>query len=315
MAAEADDEPFSSQENDAIATLLNLASSIDQSHNTKKMATPSPLAQAKKYIATGSHVTTGYFTTLVRSNLQGLIKFINEEDTRSELFDQHNEKHNNHHSIKYYAMACPNPVSDREWHVSIMTKTLNSKTILKVCVPCFIEEKLKDVHPDRVRAEIRSMYKLTKISNTTTRVEFYAEIEFGGIAPRHLINRRLPMYMSGPTKWQEHFQHLRMLRELTSEDGVAMGTMLTLVKNNNSVVTRLTTFISMNVALKVSERSERALRKTRIQTRIRATTTNPFAPSSLGAEIEGELPTSRDDDAGHSQKQNRARGKEKASSR
>ena len=98
------------------------------------------------------------------------------------------------------------------------------------------------------------MYLLTKVSNSETRVDYYAEIELGGYLDGWIVNHELHNFMSTPTKWQEHFQHLRALRELTPEDGVAMGTMLTtlvenITGNNRNVGNKLTTFIEKNVAL------------------------------------------------------------------
>jgi len=99
------------------------------------------------------------------------------------------------------------------------------------------------------------MYLLTKLSDNMTRVNFYAEGEIGGYLPRWVVNRELPKFMSAPTRWQEHFQHLRALRDLTPEDGVAIGTMLTtlvenITGNNRNVANKLSTFIEKNVALK-----------------------------------------------------------------
>jgi len=247
---------YTVEENEAVDQLLKIGSSIESSKNTKKMATPSPLAQAKKYIAKGKFTTTASYTTNVRCGHIELIKFIHAElgwRNKKKYKEKTVTTYNDHHSIQYLARAFPTPVSDREWHISIITKILDDETTVVVTVPCFIEEKEKDwpLRPDRVRAELWTMYKLTKISNTMTRVDFYAEIEFGGnYFPRWLINRELPKFMSPPTRWQEHFQHLRSLRDLSPEDGVAMATMLTLVKNRKSAESRLTAFASKNVALK-----------------------------------------------------------------
>ena len=269
MGARAKD-PFSNQENEVIEQLLKLASTMDKSKNTKKMITDSPLAQGKKYDTNtkGQHTSTASYTTKVRSTLQELNDYIETEDNSSKFIEKTTTPYNDHHSIQYRARAFPNPVSDRETYASIITKTLNPDSIIKICVPCFIEEKEiekeRPLRPDRVRMEIRSMFKLTNIGDNMLRVDYYAEIEFGGYVPRWVIRRELPKFMSTPTRWQEHFQHVRSLRELTPEDGAAMGTMITLVKNRKSVETRLTTFLGVNVALKVSERSERAFWKTRI---------------------------------------------------
>jgi len=245
-------EPFSSQENEAIGLLDKIAAAIDSSNNTKQLTTASPLARGKKYIAKGQRTTTASYTTNVSCGHYELSKFINAEDNSSKYMDSFEEIINSHHTNGYYAFSSPKPVGDRELHQSFITKREDEKVIKIVSVPCFIEEKVKErpLRPDRVRAEIRSMYKLTKLSNNITRIEHYAELEFGGLLPRWLINRDLPKFMSAPTRWQEHFQHLRALLELGPEDGVAMGTMLTtLVKNRKSVESRLTAFVSKNVAL------------------------------------------------------------------
>ena len=244
-------EPFSSQENEAIGLLDKIAAAIDSSNNTKQLTTASPLARGKKYIAKGQRTTTASYTTNVSCGHYELSKFINAEDNSSKYMDSFEEIINSHHTNGYYAFSSPKPVGDRELHQSFITKREDEKVIKIVSVPCFIEEKVKErpLRPDRVRAEIRSMYKLTKLSNNITRIEHYAELEFGGLLPRWLINRDLPKFMSAPTRWQEHFQHLRALLELGPEDGVAMGTMLTLVKNMKSVESRLTAFVSKNVAL------------------------------------------------------------------
>ena len=170
------EEPFSSQEKDAFAQMLLLASTIDKSQNTKKLTTASPLAQGRKFIAKNQKATTGSYTTNVPCGHQELINFINMEAPSSDMYDRDEEVFNDHHQIKYYAMSLPKLVSDREWRVSIMTKKIDDETIVKVCVPCFIEEKARNVHPDRVRAELRSMYRLTKISDSTTRVEFLRDV-------------------------------------------------------------------------------------------------------------------------------------------
>jgi len=247
-------EAFSSQENDVVDRLQDIASAIDKSRNTKKLATASPLAQGKKHVAKGQHSTAASYTTNVPCGLLELHNFIKAEDNSSSYIEKIEEAYNDHHSINYYAMSLPKPFHDREFHTSVITRIEDEK-ITFVSVPCFIKEKARNVHPDRVRAEIWSMYKLTQISDNKTRVEFYAQLEFGGYIPRWLINRELPKFMSAPTRWQEHFQHLRALRELTPEDGVAMGTMLTtLVKNitgqNKNAGNKLSTFIEKNVALK-----------------------------------------------------------------
>ena len=240
---------FSPKENEAFNKLLAIAAGIDNSTNSKKMTTASPLAQGRKYSVKGQHTTCGYYATNVRSGLHELIKFINTEAPSPDLFDKVEEVFNDHHLIKYYAMSFPNPVSDREWHLSIMTKILNPETIVKVCVPCLIEEKERNVHTDRVRAEMRSIYKLTRISDSETRVEFYAQLEFGGHFPRWIINRVFIKFMSAPTRWQIHFQHQRKLNQLDAEDGKNMGIMLMNKKKRESVEKRLETFLSKNEAL------------------------------------------------------------------
>jgi len=242
-------EAFSAQENDAFAQMLLLASSIDN-NNTIKMTTASPLAQGRKYVAKGQHTTTSSYTTNVPCGLQELHNFIKAEDTSSRYTESSEEAYNDHHSIQFRTLAFPNPVSDRETHTSVITKVEDEKVIM-ISVPCFIEEKANErpLRSDRVRAELWSMYKLTKLSDSITRVEFYANVELAGYIPRWIINRELPKFMSAPTRWQEHFQHFRALRELGTEDGVAMGTMLTLVKNRKSVESRLTAFVSKNAAL------------------------------------------------------------------
>ncbi len=240
---------FSPKENEAFNKLLAIAAGIDNSTNSKKMTTASPLAQGRKYSVKGQHTTCGYYATNVRSGLHELIKFINTEAPSPDLFDKVEEVFNDHHLIKYYAMSFPNPVSDREWHLSIMTKILNPETIVKVCVPCLIEEKERNVHTDRVRAEMRSIYKLTRISDSETRVEFYAQLEFGGHFPRWIINRVFIKFMSAPTRWQIHFQHQRKLNQLDAEDGKNMGIMLMNKKKRESVEKRLEAFLSKNEAL------------------------------------------------------------------
>tara|TARA_B110000971_G_scaffold205077_1_gene227187 strand:+ start:37 stop:588 length:552 start_codon:yes stop_codon:yes gene_type:complete len=146
---------FSNIESEAIDQLLKLAKAVDSS-NCTKLTTASPLAQGKKYIAKGQRTTTGYYTTLVRSTLQDLHPFIEAEDNSSKYTENNEEAYNNHHSIRYYAMSLPNPVHDREWFQSVVTKVEAEKVII-VCVPCIVEEKARNVHPDRVRAEIRNM--------------------------------------------------------------------------------------------------------------------------------------------------------------
>ena len=253
--AEAPDELFSVQETNTITQLLQIASAFEASDRTEKLTTASPLAQGKKLIAKGLQTTTGYYTTIVPCGLHQIHTFIDTdlktEDKSSHYLERTQEDYNDHHSISYLAKSFPRPVSDREWHHSIITKVEAEKVIM-VSVPCFIQEKEKGrpLRPDRVRAEIRSMTLLTQISASKTRVDFYAELELGGYIPRWVINRELPKFMSRYTKYQEHFQHLRALRELTPEDGVTMATMLTLVKNLKSAESRLTAFVSMNVALK-----------------------------------------------------------------
>jgi len=248
-------EPFSSQENEAISQLNKIAVAIDASNNTKQLTTASPLARGKTCIAKGQRATAASYTTNVRCGHIELVKFIHAElgwRNKKKYKEKTVTTYNDHHSIQYHARAFPTPVSDREWHISIITKKMDDETTVVVTVPCFIEEKEKErpLRHDRVRAELWTMYKLTKISNTMTRVDFYVEIEFGRNFPRWLINRELPEFMNPPTRWQEHFQHLRALRELTPEDGVAMATMLTLVKNRKTAESRLTAFVSKNVALK-----------------------------------------------------------------
>jgi len=157
MAAGADEEPFSEQENSAVDQLLKIASSIDASTNSKKMTTASPLAQGKKYVAKGQHTTTASYTTNVPCGLLELHNFIQAENNSSNFIEKIEEAYNDHHSINYYAKSFPKPVSDREWYTSVITKVEADK-ILFVSVPCFIEEKKKEkpLRHDRVRAEIRS---------------------------------------------------------------------------------------------------------------------------------------------------------------
>ena len=111
------------------------------------MTTDSPLAQGKKNVASGKHTTTGYYTTIVRSTLQELHNFIEAENNSSNFTEKIEEAYNDHHSINYYAMSFPNPVHDREWFQSVITKVEAEKVIL-VSVPCFIEERARNVHPD-----------------------------------------------------------------------------------------------------------------------------------------------------------------------
>ena len=239
--------PYTSKENNAVNRLLEIAEAFKAS-KSKKMTTDSTLAQGKKHVAKGQHTTTGYYKTNVPCGLQELHAHIEAEDNSSNFKEKIEEAFNDHHSIRYYAMSLPNPVHDREFHTSVITKFEDGKIIF-VSVPCIIEEKARNVHPDRVRAEIRNMYILTKISDNITRVDFYAEIELGGYIPRWIINRELPKFMSAPTKWQIHFQHQRKLNQLDAEDGKNMGIMLTNKKKGERVDMRLETFLSKNEAL------------------------------------------------------------------
>jgi len=238
---------YTSKEKNAVNRLLEIAAAFKTS-KSKKMKTASPLAQGKKHVAKGQHTTTGYYTTNVPCGLQELHAHIEAEDNSSRYIESSEEAYNDHHSIRYYAMSLPNPVHDREFHTSVITKVEDGKIIF-VSVPCFIEEKARNVHPDRVRAEIRSMYILTKISDFITRADFYAEIELGGYLPRWIINRELPKFMSAPTRWQIHFQHQRKLNQLDAEDGKNMGIMLMIKKKGESVEKRLEAFLSKNEAL------------------------------------------------------------------
>ena len=243
--------PYSPKEIEAVNRLLTIAESIETSPKSKKLKTASPLAQGKTHIAKGKHTTTGHYTTNFRVNLQELHAFINAElgKKNSKYIEKSFTKYNDHHSIQYRALSFPKPVSDREWLGSVITMNLDDETIVVVGVPCFIEEKERPLRHDRVRAEMLSMYKLTKISNTMTRVDFYAEIELGGHIPRWIINRELPKFLSVPTRWQEHFQHQQKLDQLTVEDGVSMGIMLMNKIKGESVEERLEAFLSKNVAL------------------------------------------------------------------
>ena len=247
MAAGAE-SPLSTQENGAFDQLLKIASTMDASTNSKKMTTASPLAQGKKHVAKGQ-ATTGYYTTNVPCGLLELHNFIKAEDNSSNYTEKIEEAYNDHHSINYYAMSFPKPVRKHEWHQSVITKVEAEKIVI-VSVPCFIEEKMRNVNPVRVRAVIRNMYILTKISDSETRVENYAEGEIGGHIPLWVVNRDLPNFMSAPTRWQEHFQHQRKLNQLTVENGKNMGIMLMIKKKEESVEKRLEAFLSKNVALK-----------------------------------------------------------------
>jgi len=252
--AEAPDELFSVQETNTITQLLQIASAFEASDRTEKLTTASPLAQGKKLIAKGLQTTTVYYTTIVPCGLHQIHTFIDTdlktEDKSSHYLERTQEDYNDHHSISYLAKSFPRPVSDREWHHSIITKVEAEKVIM-VSVPCFIQEKEKGrpLRPDRVRAEIRSMTLLTQISASKTRVDFYAELELGGYIPRWVINRELPKFMSRYTKYQEHFQHQRKLNQLTVEDGKNMGIMLMIKKKGESVEERLEAFLSKNEAL------------------------------------------------------------------
>ena len=248
---DSNETPYTTDENDAIALLLAIASGIYSSTSTKKLKTASPLAQGKKHITNGQPTTASY-TTNVHCEYIELIKFIHTElgwRNKKKYIEKTVTTYNDHHSIQYRARAFPKPVSDREWHISIITKKLDDETIVVVTVPCFVKELEKIVHPDRVRAELWTMYKLTKISNTMTRVEFYAKLDFGGYIPRWIINRELPKIMSAPTRWQEHFQHQQKLNQLTAEDGKNMGIMLMIKVKGESVEKRLEDFLGKNQAL------------------------------------------------------------------
>ena len=244
--------PYSTDENNAIDQLFAIASGIESSTSTKKMRTTSPLAQGKKLVAKGQLSTIGYYSTFVRIGHIELITFIQEElssKNSSSYSEKTVEIHNDHHTLQYYVKPFPNPVHDREWHVSVITKMVDEKTVVMVSVPCFLKEKARNVRPDRVRAEAQNLYKLTKISDSETRVDFYAEIELGGHIPRWIINRELPKFMCKPTRWQEHFQHQQKLNQLTEEDGKNMGIMLMIKKKGESVEKRLEAFLSKNEAL------------------------------------------------------------------
>ena len=138
--------PYTSKENNAVNQLLEIAAAFKTS-KSKTMTTDSPLAQGKKNVASGKHTTTGYYTTIVRSTLQELHNFIEAENNSSNFTEKIEEAYNDHHSINYYAMSFPNPVHDREWFQSVITKVEAEKVIL-VSVPCFIEERARNVHPD-----------------------------------------------------------------------------------------------------------------------------------------------------------------------
>jgi len=250
MATSKDNTPpvsFSPMEKNAINRLLEIAAAFKTS-KSKKMKTASPLAQGKKCIAKGQKTTTGYYTTIVPCGLQELHAYIEAEDTSTYYIEKIDEAYNDHHSINYYAMSFPKPVRKREWHQSVVTKVEAEKVVI-VSVPCFIEEEARNVHPDRVRAEIRNMYILSKITDSVTRADFYAEFELGGYMPRWIINHELQKFMSAPTKWQIHFQHQQKLNQLTAEDGKNMGIMLMNKKKGESAEERLDAFLSKNEAL------------------------------------------------------------------
>jgi hypothetical protein len=117
--------PYSTDENNAIDQLFAIAAAFDKSKNTKKMITASPLAQGKKLIATkGQNMTTGYYSTKVPIGLLDLHNFIfpSTREETGNYIDRSVEEINDHHSIRYLAKAFLKPVSDREWHRSVITK-------------------------------------------------------------------------------------------------------------------------------------------------------------------------------------------------
>ena len=121
---------------------------MDKSKNTKKMITASPLALGKKLIAKGQNMTTCYYSTKVPCGLLELHNFIftSTREETGNYIDRSVEEINDHHSIRYLAKAFLKPVSDREWHQSVITKIENAKIVF-VSVPCLIEEKVKERPP------------------------------------------------------------------------------------------------------------------------------------------------------------------------
>ena len=148
--------PYTSKENNAVNRLLEIAEAFKAS-KSKKMTTASPLAQGKKQITKGNKhtITTIYYTTNVPCGLHELYAHIVAEDNSANFIEKIEEVYNDHHSINYYALSFPKPVHDREFHTSVVTK-IEAEKIMFVSVPCFIEEKARNVHPDRVRAEVRN---------------------------------------------------------------------------------------------------------------------------------------------------------------
>ena len=132
--------PYTTDENDAIALLLAIASGIESSNSTRKIRTTSPLAQGKRNIAKGHRASTGHYNTHVQTNLHELSAFINNDDSSSNYSEKTVEVHNDHHTLQYYRKVFPKPVHDREWHTSVITKVVDENIIIKVAVPCYRRE-------------------------------------------------------------------------------------------------------------------------------------------------------------------------------
>jgi hypothetical protein len=131
------------------------------------------------------------------------------------------ERPSNHHFVGYVKKRSPRPLSNREFVTRAVWKAQGTGLVWAVFAPTSIVTR--PPQEDVVRAEFFSTWKIIKINDGETRLEYVCRPDFGGRVPAFIMNSMMARFVSYPTEIQTYFETLRPLCSWDEKDGRAVG--------------------------------------------------------------------------------------------
>jgi hypothetical protein len=131
------------------------------------------------------------------------------------------EAPNDHSQTIYVKKRLPSPLSDREFlSKSIWKSTGHGNYVYTVSS---VESDRRSPLPSVVRGSIMTVMKITRLKESTTRLEYILHPDAGGSIPSAVMNIRLNLQLEYVTEIQKYYQSARVLEQWDEEDGRAVG--------------------------------------------------------------------------------------------
>jgi hypothetical protein len=213
---------------------------IFEKKKSKKFDLLSPATEAKIVRAEGdqgglwdSRRTYGLATTIVKARPVDVLSFFLDTTSSSNVGKDDLEKYvveapNGHSQLVYLRVAVHGALmADREFlSWTIWKKTDNGFVLITRPEESAGRERKSTVDKSAVRGQFPSAMKISRVSDSETRVEYIIHPRWGSSGAEWLFDRFVAARLERVTRVQQYFLELRTMGQYDAADGKAMGTRL-----------------------------------------------------------------------------------------